>query len=82
LGVLSLKWQFKLLLPILLELTANYDVFGNTLKPHNFQEENTMADKKADLAVPGIGNYEELEKILPRDYSSIFDAQRHATGHL
>ena len=30
-----------------------------------------MADKKADLAGPGIGNYEELEKILPRDYSSI-----------
>ncbi len=30
-----------------------------------------IADKKADLAGPGIGNYEELEKILPRDYSSI-----------
>jgi aspartate--ammonia ligase len=26
------------------------------------------ADKKADLAGPGIGNYEELEKILPNDY--------------
>jgi len=25
-------------------------------------------DKKADLAGPGIGNYEELDKILPRDY--------------
>jgi aspartate--ammonia ligase len=24
----------------------------------------------ADLAGPGIGNYEELEKILPLDYSS------------
>jgi aspartate--ammonia ligase len=31
-----------------------------------------MNDKKADLAGLGIGNYEELEKILPRDYSSIF----------
>ena len=29
-----------------------------------------MKDKKADLAGPGIGNYEELEKILPQDYSS------------
>jgi aspartate--ammonia ligase len=29
------------------------------------------ADKKADLAGPGIGNYEELEKILPQDYSSL-----------
>ena len=26
-----------------------------------------MSDKQADLAGPGIGNYEELEKILP-DY--------------
>jgi aspartate--ammonia ligase len=30
-----------------------------------------MADKKADLAGPGIGNYAELEKILPKDYSSL-----------
>jgi len=29
-----------------------------------------MADKKADLAGPGIGDYNELEKILPQDYSS------------
>lgn len=29
-----------------------------------------MSDKKADLAGPGIGNYEELEKILPQDYNS------------
>ena len=33
--------------------------------------ENTMADKKADLAGPGIGNYDELEKILPQGYSSL-----------
>lgn len=26
--------------------------------------------KMADLAGPGIGNYTELEKILPNDYSS------------
>jgi len=29
-----------------------------------------MADKKADLAGPGIGDYRELEKILPADYNS------------
>jgi aspartate--ammonia ligase len=29
-----------------------------------------MTDKKADLAGPGIGNYEDLEKILPTDYNS------------
>ena len=27
-----------------------------------------MSDKKADLAGPGIGNYEDLEKVLPNDY--------------
>jgi aspartate--ammonia ligase len=30
-----------------------------------------MFDKKADLAGPGIGDYGELEKILPTDYSSL-----------
>jgi len=30
-----------------------------------------MADKKADLAGPGIGDYAELEKILPQDYSAL-----------
>jgi len=30
-----------------------------------------MDDKKADLAGPGIGDYNELEKILPHDYSSL-----------
>jgi len=30
-----------------------------------------MSDKKADLAGPGIGDYEELERILPRDYQSL-----------
>jgi aspartate--ammonia ligase len=29
-----------------------------------------MADKKSDLAGPGIGNYEELERVLPNDYRS------------
>jgi len=30
-------------------------------------------DKKADLAGPGIGSYEDLEKVLPRDYRSLLD---------
>lgn len=30
-----------------------------------------MLDKKADLAGPGIGNYEDLEKILPSDYEPL-----------
>ncbi len=32
-----------------------------------------MADKRADLAGPGIGNYEELARVLPDDYNSLLD---------
>jgi aspartate--ammonia ligase len=32
-----------------------------------------VADKRADLAGPGIGDYGELEKILPGDYRSLLD---------
>jgi hypothetical protein len=32
-----------------------------------------ITDKKADLAGPGIGNYEDLEKVLPSDYEPILD---------
>jgi aspartate--ammonia ligase len=32
-----------------------------------------MADKKADLAGPGIGSYEEIERILPLEYNSLLD---------
>jgi len=42
-----------------------------------------MADKKADLAGPGIGNYDELEKVLPHDYSSLLnprDTQKAITA--
>jgi aspartate--ammonia ligase len=31
----------------------------------------TIADKKADLAGPGISTYEEVEKILPNDYEPL-----------
>jgi aspartate--ammonia ligase len=32
-----------------------------------------MADKKADLAGPGVSTYEEVEKLLPRDYAPALD---------
>jgi len=32
-----------------------------------------MENKKADLAGPGIGNYTDVEKILPKDYTSLLD---------
>ena len=34
-----------------------------------------VLDKKADLAGPGIGDYRELEKILPSDYRSLLDVR-------
>jgi aspartate--ammonia ligase len=34
---------------------------------------STMMDKQADLAGPGIGNYDELEKVLPHDYNSLLN---------
>jgi len=34
-----------------------------------------VMDKKADLAGPGIGDYNELKKILPRDYRSLLDVR-------
>ena len=43
---------------------------------------STMLSKQADLAGPGIGNYEELEKVLPQDYNSLLipkDTQRAIT---
>jgi len=38
-----------------------------------------MTDKRADLAGPGIGNYKQLEKVLPKGYKSLLnpkDTQR------
>ena len=43
---------------------------------------STTLAKQADLAGPGIGNYDELEKVLPPDYSSLLnrkDTQRAIT---
>ena len=42
-----------------------------------------LADKEADLAGPGIGSYDELESILPRDYRSLLspkETQRAITA--
>jgi len=33
----------------------------------------TVMDKRADLAGPGIGTYEEIERLLPADYSTLLD---------
>ncbi len=33
------------------------------------------ADKQADLAGPGIGSYDELEKVLPNDYLPLLNAK-------
>ncbi|HKC70467.1 MAG TPA: aspartate--ammonia ligase [Terriglobales bacterium] len=35
-----------------------------------------LADKRADLAGPGIGDYRELEKVLPKDYTSLLDRKQ------
>ncbi len=32
---------------------------------------STILDKRADLAGPGIGNYDDLAKVLPTDYHSL-----------
>ena len=32
-----------------------------------------MADKRADLAGPGISTYAEVEKILPTDYKPLLN---------
>jgi len=51
-----------------------------------------MASKAADLAGPGIGTYEELERALPTDYTpligpretqvAIYEAKRYIEDHL
>ena len=32
-----------------------------------------MNNKKTDLAGPGIGNYKDVEKSLPKDYESLLN---------
>lgn len=38
---------------------------------HDESSASSHAQKKADLAGPGIGSYEELEEILPGDYNPL-----------
>ncbi len=52
----------------------------------------TLADKRADLAGPGIGNYTDIERILPQDYipllspretqKAIFEVKRYIEDNL
>ena len=46
------------------ELTEDYTQGGTTVT-------DTQARKKADLAGPGIGDYADIEEVLPRDYHSL-----------
>ena len=39
-----------------------------------------MADKRADLAGPGISTYPEVEKILPNDYNSLLNRKETQKG--
>jgi len=44
----------------------------------------TVVDKRADLAGPGIGDYNELQQVLPKDYKSLLDVRetQEAIFHL
>ena len=46
----------------------------NASTPSEFSAD-TKASKSADLAGPGIGDYAELEKILPQDYHPLLTAR-------
>jgi aspartate--ammonia ligase len=46
---------------------------GPTDRPAKDEGEKRMTDKKADLAGPGIGDYDELERTLPKDYKSLLN---------
>jgi aspartate--ammonia ligase len=56
---------------ILIFLTSPFTGIRFTNYSKKCSGDNTMADKKADLAGPGIGDYDELEKTLPQDYNSL-----------
>ena len=38
---------------------------------------NITIEKESDLAGPGIGNYDDLEKILPRDTPPCYPLKKH-----
>lgn len=37
-----------------------------------------VPDKKADLAGPGIGDYTELQRVLPHDYHSLLTQEKRS----
>jgi aspartate--ammonia ligase len=41
---------------------------------------NPTSAKQADLAGPGIGSYEELERVLPSDYNSLLSPRQTQTA--
>jgi aspartate--ammonia ligase len=47
----------------------------STSTADDFSSSDRTAGKKADLAGPGIGDYTELEHILPRDYHPLLTAK-------
>src|SRR5207253_35805 len=56
--------------------TASSRAAGSNRPSGRFLPKETLMstvvlDKKADLAGPGIGDYKELEQVLPRDYRSL-----------
>ncbi|HLZ39774.1 MAG TPA: aspartate--ammonia ligase [Candidatus Sulfotelmatobacter sp.] len=55
------------------KIKSNERKNGRDRKPSASNALDKQAQKKADLAGPGIGDYSELEKILPRDYDSLIN---------
>ncbi len=63
-----------------------------TPEPHVSTAANPISAKQADLAGPGIGSYDEVERVLPRDYkpllspretqTAIFELKRHIEDRL
>ena len=41
-----------------------------------------LSNKKADLAGPGIGDFNELEKVLPSDYRSLLTEKENPASDL
>jgi len=46
------------------------------MKSRDGAQLNDMNQSKEDLAGPGIGTYEEVEEVLPKDYDSILDRRQ------
>jgi aspartate--ammonia ligase len=46
-------------------------LYSQNFRVSDHPEKSRMGNKQADLAGPGISTYEEVAKILPRDYDSL-----------